>query len=109
MLNYLLFKYKSDSSIGKLINKSYLIKKSLRKGFYESREWRSLRLDVLLEQGRKCCVCGRSPKDGIVLHVDHIKPRSKYPELELIKDNLQVLCEDCNLGKSNHYEEDWRI
>jgi len=78
-------------------------------GFYTSREWRSLRLEVLIEQGRRCCVCGRSAKDGIVLHVDHIKPRSKYPELELDKKNLQILCEDCNLGKSNRYEEDWRI
>lgn len=87
----------------------FIGKAPLIKPFYESRKWRSLRLEVLLEQGRKCCVCGRSPKNGIVLHVNHIKPRSKYPELELVKSNLQVLCEDCNLGKSNYYEEDWRI
>jgi hypothetical protein len=42
------------------------------------------------------------------MHVDHIKPRSKYPDLELSRQNLQVLCEDCNLGKSNKYEDDWR-
>ena len=78
-------------------------------GFYTSREWRSLRMKVLILQGRRCCVCGKSPKDGIILHVDHIKPRSKYPELALTENNLQVLCEDCNLGKSNNYEEDWRL
>jgi 5-methylcytosine-specific restriction endonuclease McrA len=50
-----------------------------------------------------------SPKvHGIVIHIDHILPRSKYPELSLVFDNLQVLCESCNLGKSNKDETDWR-
>jgi len=43
-----------------------------------------------------------------VLHVDHIKPRSKYPELSLTFSNLQILCEDCNFGKSNIDQTDWR-
>jgi len=46
---------------------------------------------------------------GIVIHVDHIKPRSRYPELSLEIENLQVLCEDCNMGKSNVFETDWRV
>ena len=80
------------------------------KGFYTSRAWRELRIKALHDNGFKCCACGREPRiHGVVLHVDHIKPRSKYPELELTFNNLQVLCEDCNLGKSNHYEEDWRL
>ena len=52
--------------------------------------------------------CERSPIDGVKLHVDHIKPRSKYHELELDFNNLQILCEDCNLGKLNINEEDFR-
>ena len=73
--------------------------------FYETREWRTLRYRVLKNQGRICCLCRRT--DGI-MHVDHIKPRSKYPELSLVESNLQVLCESCNLGKSNLDETDWR-
>jgi len=42
------------------------------------------------------------------MHIDHIKPRSKYPELTFVFENLQVLCEDCNVGKSNLDETDWR-
>lgn len=42
------------------------------------------------------------------MHVDHIKPRSKYPHLAYDVNNLQVLCQDCNFGKSNHDETDWR-
>ena len=80
-----------------------------QKDFYETKEWRRVRLDALAKNDGRCCLCGRSKVvHGVVLHVDHIKPRSKYPELELDPDNLMVLCEDCNLGKSNRYETDWR-
>lgn len=99
------FKKKNRKGCNKTAKKSF---PNISNGFYSSREWRALRVKVLVEQGRKCCLCGRTPKDGIILHVDHIKPRSKYPELELKKSNLQILCEDCNMGKSNKYEEDWR-
>ena len=46
-------------------------------------------------------ICGRSPaKDmNIELHVDHIMPYSKGGETVI--ENLQTLCSDCNLGKSN--------
>jgi uncharacterized protein (TIGR02646 family) len=79
------------------------------KNFYTSTHWQELRVRVL--ENNKCCcmMCGASPKeDGIKLHVDHIKPRSKYPELSLDYNNLQVLCEPCNLGKGNRYETDYR-
>ena len=69
--------------------------------FYSTREWRSIRYDVIRSSDGKCKECGRSRADGIIIHIDHIKPRSKFPELELLFANLQVLCEDCNIGKSN--------
>lgn len=78
--------------------------------FYKNGKWRMLRYEVLKEQKRICQSCGANPHNnpGIILHVDHIKPRSIYPELELNKDNLQLLCEDCNLGKGAWDETDWR-
>lgn len=77
--------------------------------FYNSREWKELRVRVLEKYECKCMMCGESPKvHGIVIHVDHIKPRSKYRHLSLVFENLQLLCENCNLGKSNKYETDWR-
>lgn len=79
------------------------------KQFYESVEWRALRYRILEKHSGECMLCGRSKrKHGVVIHVDHIKPKSKYPELALEYNNLQILCEDCNLGKSNKYETDWR-
>jgi 5-methylcytosine-specific restriction endonuclease McrA len=76
--------------------------------FYSSREWRRLRYRALRELGNRCCLCGACPNTGAVLHVDHIQPRSKRPDLALELSNLQVLCEDCNLGKSNRDSFDYR-
>lgn len=76
--------------------------------FYASPEWRKIRYRALEIHGNSCMACGRSPSDGIFVHVDHIKPRSTNPELALDLENLQILCEDCNLGKSNRSAKDWR-
>jgi len=77
------------------------------KKFYQTPEWRDLRYRVLKSYGNKCAACGRSPRDGVIIHVDHILPRSIYPEHALTFNNMQVLCEDCNLGKSNKHEDNW--
>ncbi|WP_199231848.1 MULTISPECIES: HNH endonuclease signature motif containing protein [unclassified Azospirillum] len=76
--------------------------------FYETREWRELRYKALQIHGARCMCCGATPQTGAVMHVDHIKPRSRYPHLELELSNLQVLCGDCNLGKSNKDKTDFR-
>lgn len=67
-----------------------------------------MRYKVIKKSNGKCCACGKSAKDGAVLHVDHIKPKSHYPELALDISNLQVLCSECNLGKGNRDSTDWR-
>jgi hypothetical protein len=79
-----------------------------KQAFYRSGRWIALRYEVLKKHGGKCQCCGASPRDGAILHVDHVKPRSKFPELALCLENLQVLCSDCNLGKSNTDSTDWR-
>ena len=61
-------------------------------------EWISLRAKVIDKYGKRCMACGCYPPDSL-LHVDHIKPRSIFPELTLEFDNLQVLCRDCNFKK----------
>lgn len=69
--------------------------------FLQSYEWRQLRFLALQKYGRRCQCCGASPESGAVMHVDHVKPRRKFPALALDINNLQVLCEDCNHGKGN--------
>ena len=65
-----------------------------------------MRFMVMKRDNFKCCMCGRSPATtpGLELHIDHIIPWSKGGETVI--DNLQTLCSDCNLGKSNLFEED---
>ena len=60
-----------------------------------------LRFLVMKRDNFKCCMCGRSPATtpNLELHIDHIKPWSKGGETVI--ENLQTLCADCNLGKSN--------
>jgi len=76
--------------------------------FYACDEWRYVRYEALLLNDGRCECCGRGKHQGIILHVDHIKPRSRYPALQLRVDNLQVLCIDCNMGKQAWDETDWR-
>jgi 5-methylcytosine-specific restriction endonuclease McrA len=76
--------------------------------FLQSYEWRVLRMVVLKKHGARCQCCGASAKDGVVINVDHIKPRRNFPELALSESNLQVLCSACNQGKSNWDQTDWR-
>lgn len=77
-------------------------------GFYESPAWLRLRYAILTHYGPTCMACGATSAEGAAIQVDHIKPTSRFPELALDADNLQVLCSTCNLGKSNRDETDWR-
>jgi 5-methylcytosine-specific restriction endonuclease McrA len=70
-------------------------------------EWARLRYEIILKRGNRCECCGRSPPE-VEIHVDHIKPVSKHPELALEPSNLQVLCKECNYAKNAIDETDWR-
>jgi len=78
------------------------------KDFYRSVKWLRLRMQAFERYGNRCSCCGATAEDGVHLHVDHIKPRSTHPELALDLENLQILCDACNLGKSNLSEKQWR-
>lgn len=81
-----------------------------KKDFFASPRWRALRYQVLLRDRNRCLACNASPETtGAIMQVDHIKPRSKYPELQWELSNLQCLCEDCNIGKGAWDETDWRF
>jgi 5-methylcytosine-specific restriction endonuclease McrA len=72
--------------------------------FFKSKAWRQLRYLAIKVYGRKCMCCS----SGEQIHVDHIKPRSRYPHIELDIRNLQILCEECNVGKGTWDMKDWR-
>ncbi|MDR3740868.1 MAG: HNH endonuclease [Terracidiphilus sp.] len=60
--------------------------------------WRQ-RAIVLMRDGARCRLCGASPSSGAQLHIDHVVPWSKGGKTVI--ENLQVLCEKCNVGKSD--------
>lgn len=77
--------------------------------FYRSGAWLELRYQALQINGAACQCCGATATDsGRSLHVDHVKPRSKFPRLQLELSNLQILCHDCNMGKGAWDQTDWR-
>lgn len=58
-----------------------------------------LRFEVFKRDNYKCRICGKSQSDGVQLHCDHIIPIAKGGKTEI--NNLQTLCQDCNLGKGS--------
>lgn len=76
--------------------------------FLKSYEWRRLRMQAIKRYGARCQCCGATTAHGIMIHVDHIKPRKTHPQLALDINNLQILCEVCNHGKGNWDQTDWR-
>jgi 5-methylcytosine-specific restriction endonuclease McrA len=75
--------------------------------FYQTPEWLSLREIVLAYYGRTCMACGCNDSERS-MHVDHIVPRSRNRFLQLEFDNMQVLCEFCNIQKGTEIV-DYRI
>lgn len=66
----------------------------------------ALRWQVFQRDNWKCLSCGRDSSDGIILHIDHIVPRSKGGKDHI--ENYQTLCNICNIGKSNKDQTDLR-
>lgn len=75
---------------------------------YFSEDFRRLRHEVFLRDGEVCVCCGATPGRETYLTIDHIKPVSKFPDLSMDIDNLQVLCWPCNKEKSNKHYTDYR-
>lgn len=95
-----------DRAIRKLSQTGFLIK--ITKGVYrydpemvkkrELYDFTATQKKAILERdGYKCVVCGRGIKDGVELHVDHIKPKDKGGEATI--ENGQVLCGQHNYQK----------
>ncbi|MCK4524121.1 HNH endonuclease [candidate division WOR-3 bacterium] len=54
---------------------------------------------ILERDGYRCVICGKGKKDGVELHVDHIKPMDLGGEATI--ENGQTLCAQHNFIKKN--------
>lgn len=67
--------------------------------FYRTTEWKKFRYQILKTRGNRCECCGRGPKEGAIIQVDHILSRWVHPERAFDVSNMQILCLECNEGK----------
>lgn len=88
----------------KILNKPKRSRKAKPFSNFDKR-WQVLRSRVFDAYGKKCMKCGNCDE----LHVDHIKPKSKFPKLAYKFSNMQVLCKACNKLKSNKHCTDYRM
>lgn len=97
-----------DRAIRQLAQSGFLIK--IAKGIYkydpdkahkrELEDFTAAQKETILKRdGYKCVICGRGKKDGVELHVDHIKPKDLGGEATI--ENGQTLCSQHNFIKKN--------
>jgi 5-methylcytosine-specific restriction endonuclease McrA len=97
-----------DRGIRSLHQKGYLIK--VKKGVYHYNPsvvnkrhledfTASQKATILKRDQYKCVICGRGKKDGVELHVDHIKPKDLGGKATI--SNGQTLCSKHNFIKKN--------
>jgi len=53
----------------------------------------------------KCMYCESKIEQVSYPHVEHIKPKAKFPELKFLWDNLGFSCQICNTNKGEKYDE----
>lgn len=98
-----------DRGIRTLAQKGLLIK--VKKGVYrydpdfvknrELEDFTPQQKKIILERdGYKCVICGMGPKNGVELHVDHLKPKDRGGKATI--ENGQTLCSVHNFRKKNY-------
>jgi len=80
------------------LNKLYdSVKNKIQKHYREKISYGEY-LKLLWNKPHKCACCSKTPPD-VKLHIDHIRPVSLGGKSKF--SNLQFLCSNCNLKKSN--------
>ena len=62
--------------------------------WYASSRWRRFRAAVLADSPA-CVGCGAAATE-----VDHVRPRSTWPELAYERENVQTMCKGCHSRKT---------
>ena len=61
-------------------------------------KWQSIKTKARIRDDHTCQICGL--REIEIMEVDHIKPRSRFPELEYVLENLLTLCPNCHRRKT---------
>lgn len=65
-----------------------------------------IKQQLISETNGKCAYCESKVTPVYPGDVEHIKPKSKFPELTLNYDNLTFACFQCNNKKSDYYRSE---
>lgn len=67
--------------------------------------YQAYRQDLRKDFFNACGYCGDEDErvDSVVFHIDHFAPKTRFPTLELVYDNLVYACRYCNVSKSDHW------
>ncbi len=89
----------------KKVNYLSEVLKGNRKNFYNNRDWKHKRKEILKRDHYECQRCNGvwksdypidKPKLTTASVVHHVKDLAEYPALALDDDNLKSLCYDCH-------------
>lgn len=69
------------------------------KKFYNSVAWKKVRTMALIRDNYLCQECMRKKKIKPADMVHHIKELEDYPDLGLVLENLESLCNPCHNGE----------
>ena len=66
---------------------------------------RDVKSSLMQEAHGKCVYCESRVRDVAYGEIDHIKPKSRFPDLRRDYDNLAFCCQMCNNAKSSYYSD----
>lgn len=94
-----------------------LFRKKRRNWYWNNPRWAAIRakrieentLHYALEFGWCCCERCQKLITGRQVHCDHVWPRNPWRIFQYCLWNTQILCDDCNISKSNRDGHHWRM
>ncbi|GJJ27854.1 HNH endonuclease [Bacillus velezensis] len=67
---------------------------------------KDIKTKLLKETHGKCAYCESKITHVSYLHIEHILPKKKFPDLTYSWENLTLACPKCNLNKEEYYEDE---
>ena len=66
---------------------------------------REIKDAVVRDSHEKCIYCESSPRHVAPGDVEHLKPKSRFPDEVVEWENLGFVCPECNLAKRDYYDD----
>ncbi len=76
---------------------------------YGIAEWAEFRRQICERDGHKCRRCGKSTTRKRGMHIHHIRPVERYPELIMDESNAVLMCRRCHewVESAKNVDREW--